>query len=259
MTRKKSKSRNFAFILYPESIPEDWEMKLQNIGVPMAVSPLHDKDEMSKKDLTDEQKKAVASGQKFMKKGHYHVLYVANNPVTTESIRNKIKRALGDQSLSNVQIVDNMEYYYDYLTHESKDAIAKGKHVYSKKDIKLINGFDIARFRTMSEDEKKELKDKLIGIVIEQNIPNAIELDEHVREYPVQKGAAEEEEYYELDDVRRVIGENASMFRIWFDGVYQKQKRAKSEFDEKRIKRLEKCIFGEMTKYVDSESGEILE
>lgn len=32
------------FLLYPESIPEDWELRLESIGVPMAISPLHDKD-----------------------------------------------------------------------------------------------------------------------------------------------------------------------------------------------------------------------
>ena len=40
----KDKARYFTFLLYPESIPEDWEMKLELIGVPIAVSPLHDKD-----------------------------------------------------------------------------------------------------------------------------------------------------------------------------------------------------------------------
>ncbi|WP_242515903.1 Rep family protein, partial [Listeria monocytogenes] len=40
----KEKSRYFTFLLYPESIPSDWKMKLELIGVPMAISPLHDKD-----------------------------------------------------------------------------------------------------------------------------------------------------------------------------------------------------------------------
>ena len=40
----KEKARYFTFLLYPDSIPEDWEMRLELIGVPIAVSPLHDKD-----------------------------------------------------------------------------------------------------------------------------------------------------------------------------------------------------------------------
>lgn len=40
----KDKARYFTFLLYPESIPEDWQMRLETVGVPMAISPLHDKD-----------------------------------------------------------------------------------------------------------------------------------------------------------------------------------------------------------------------
>lgn len=36
----KEKARYFTFLLYPESIPNDWELKLEMLGVPMAISPL---------------------------------------------------------------------------------------------------------------------------------------------------------------------------------------------------------------------------
>ena len=53
----KEKARYFTFLLYPESIPSDWELKLETLGVPIAVSPLHDKD------------KSNVEGQKY-KKAH---------------------------------------------------------------------------------------------------------------------------------------------------------------------------------------------
>ncbi|MBS7345752.1 MAG: replication protein RepB, partial [Caryophanon sp.] len=42
----KEKSRNFTFLLYPDGdgFPSDWEERLEKIGVPIAISPLHDKD-----------------------------------------------------------------------------------------------------------------------------------------------------------------------------------------------------------------------
>ncbi len=40
----KEKARYFTFLLYPESIPQDWQTKLETLGVPIAISPLHDKD-----------------------------------------------------------------------------------------------------------------------------------------------------------------------------------------------------------------------
>ena len=74
-----------------------------------------------------------------LKKPHYHLIYVAKNPVTAESVRLKIKRALGNQSISHVEIVrTSMENTYLYLTHESKDAIEKKKNMCMIKRISSI-------------------------------------------------------------------------------------------------------------------------
>src|SRR5699024_467752 len=127
----EDKSRYFTFLLYPESIPEDWLLKLELVGLPMAISPLHDKDKKDGK-------------EKGLKKPHYHVIYIAKNPVTASSVRKRIQRSLGNQSVTMVQIIKTtVENTYLYLTHESKDAIAEKKYLYDKKDIKLINNFDI--------------------------------------------------------------------------------------------------------------------
>ena len=141
----KEKARYFTFLLYPESTPQDWQTKLEALGVPIAISPLHDKDLSS------------VEGQKY-KKAHYHVIYISKNPVTAESVRLKIKRALGDKSVAKVQIVvQSMENMYLYLTHESKDAIAKNKHKYSKHDITLLNNFDIDRYITLDAEDKDDM------------------------------------------------------------------------------------------------------
>ena len=47
--RKYTKARDFSCILYPESIPKNWEERLAKLGVAMAVSPLHDKDKSTVK------------------------------------------------------------------------------------------------------------------------------------------------------------------------------------------------------------------
>ena len=84
---QKKRRDTSLFLLYPESIPQDWQTKLETLGVPIAISPLHDKDLSS------------VEGQKY-KKAHYHVIYISKNPVTAESVRLKIKRALGDKSVA---------------------------------------------------------------------------------------------------------------------------------------------------------------
>ena len=42
---QKTNQDTSPFLLYPESIPEDWKSKLELIGVPIAISPFHDMDE----------------------------------------------------------------------------------------------------------------------------------------------------------------------------------------------------------------------
>ena len=39
-SKKVIKKRNWAFIVYPESIKEDWIGELQLTGLPFAISPL---------------------------------------------------------------------------------------------------------------------------------------------------------------------------------------------------------------------------
>lgn len=199
----KEKSRYFTFLLYPESIPSDWKMKLELIGVPMAISPLHDKD------------LSTVDGQQY-KKPHYHVIYVAKNPVTADSVRKKIKATLGDSSVAKVQtVVHSMENMYLYLTHESKDAIAKNKHKYDKKDIGLINNFDVDRYVTLDESEKKELRQTLLELVDTYNIVNIIELSAFIKQRGNEFGING------MKYVNEVISSSAGIFRLYFDANYQ--------------------------------------
>ena len=167
----KDKARYFTFLLYPESIPNDWEMRLESIGVPIAISPLHDKD------------KSDVEGQEY-KKAHYHVIYVAKNPVTADSVRFKIKGLLGDKSVALVKIiVTSIENMYLYLTHESKDALAKSKYKYSRKDIKLINNFDIDRYITLDVEDKDDMLNEVCDLIDEHDLANMRELRRFVRNH----------------------------------------------------------------------------
>lgn len=215
----KEKSRYFTFLLYPDSIPVDWEMKLEAIGVPMAVSPLHDRD------------KSTVEGQQY-KKAHYHVIYVAKNPVTADSVRWKIKQTLGDKSLAKVQIVvQSLESMYLYLTHESKDAVAKNKHKYSKKDIKLINNFDIDRYITLDVEDKDEMLNDVCDMIDEHDLANMRELRRFVKTHGAEYGLPS------MKIINSVLRSHTGLVRLYFDAVYQERKYGSS---------------------VDKETGEIL-
>lgn len=210
----KDKSRYFTFLLYPDSIPEDWEMKLETIGVPIAISPLHDKD-LSK-----------VEGQLY-KKGHFHVIYVAKNPVTAESVRLKIKRVLGENSLAKVQIVvKSMENMYLYLTHESKDAIAKNKVKYSKNNIKLINNFDIDRYISLDVEDKDDMLNKVCDLVDEYDLANMRELRRFVKIHGTEYGLPS------MKVINSVLRSHTGLLRLYFDAVYQERRYGKNEMEE---------------------------
>lgn len=210
----KDKSRYFTFLLYPDSIPEDWEMKLESIGVPIAISPIHDKD------LSD------MEGQKY-KKAHYHVIYVAKNPVTADSVRKRMQRALGSRSVSMVQIViQSMENIYLYLTHESKDAIAKKKHVYDKKDIKLLNNFDIDRYITLDVEDKDDMLNEVCDMIDDHDLANMRELRRFVRVHGVKYNLPS------MKIINSVLRSHTGLIRLYFDAVYQERKYGRTDYDK---------------------------
>lgn len=217
----KDKARYFTFLLYPESIPSDWEMQLELMGVPMAISPLHDKD------------KSSVEGQEY-KKEHYHVIYVAANPVTADSVRKRIQRTLGSESVAKVQFVkQSMENIYLYLTHESKDAIAKNKYKYNKTDIKLLNNFDIDRYITLDVEDKDDMLNHVCDLIDEHGLANIRELRRFIKEHGTE---------YDLPSMKiinSVLRSHTGLIRLYFDAVYQERKYKRS--------------------YIDSDTGEILD
>lgn len=217
MKKQITKVRSLAFILYPESLPFDWKIRLTTLNVPMAISPLHDRDEKKDSKTWDDNNDLIINGKHY-KKRHYHILYCAHNPVTMESVRLKVKRVLGENTISHVEIVDSVEHYYKYLTHESSDAIAKHKHVYDSKDISYISNFDINRYITLDESQKKDAMNALLRAVLEHRIANIFDLNDFIVEHGVEIGIKN------MDVANEVIKGNTGLFRLYFDGAYQRNR-----------------------------------
>lgn len=141
------KKRNWAFVLYPESAPEDWREKLQLAGLPFAVSPLHDKD-------------TNPDGE--IKKAHYHVILVYGNPTTYENV----KRLTDSLSQPIPQPLEQVRGYYRYFTHKDNPE----KFQYSESDIQRFNGFDIRDFLELSFSEVSEIKRQIQYFIVQQDI-----------------------------------------------------------------------------------------
>lgn len=139
---KNVKKRNWAFVLYPESAPEDWRDHLQKTGLQCAISPLHDQDV----DPNGEPKKA-----------HYHIILVYSGPTSF----NVVKGLCDTLKQPIPQPLEQVRGYYRYLTHKDNPEKAQ----YSDSDIETINGFNICDFVEMTKSEVVAFKKKLQQLI----------------------------------------------------------------------------------------------
>lgn len=258
MSSKKDieKTRYFAFLIYPDSVPEGWIGKLEMLGKPIAISPLHDKDTKKMKPMTDDKiaeearkraeqeyygmddsmDKLIAISKRTnelipevmadiargfsVKKPHYHVIYIAENAVTSDSVRRKLKRILGENAVSMVKFVENVENYYLYLTHESKDAIEKHKTKYDKKDITLLNDFKVERYIRLDREKRQDCFVEISRIIRNNKIMTLIELVEYLESHKDEVSVKSESQLYS------VVAEKQGILRMLFDSIYHIKKRS---------------------------------
>ena len=72
MATKNVKKRNWAFVLYPESAPENWRELLQQTGLQCVISTLHDKD---------------LDPDGNPKKAHHHIILVYSGPTSFNVVK----------------------------------------------------------------------------------------------------------------------------------------------------------------------------
>ena len=110
-----TKSRTFAFIVYPESAPTLWIDNLKAQHIRCAVSPLHDKDIHEK----DNPKTGAKKGDP--KKPHYHVLLDFDSVKSLSQVADIYQKVLElSEKPDNavIEMVKSTNGYYRYLTHK---------------------------------------------------------------------------------------------------------------------------------------------
>lgn len=147
--KARARYRNFCFLIYPDSAPKNFIEILEDVHVPMCISPLHDKD--TQPDGTP-------------KKPHYHVLIMYDGVHTYDQFREVADLVNGvypkAEDLKNPDMVYNFFYrkqwvvsdvggYARYLCHLDNDDKAK----YSVEDVKSLNGADYYNIVTVTSDK----------------------------------------------------------------------------------------------------------
>lgn len=143
----KVKKRYWAFVAYPDSVPEDWRDRLRETGLQCAVSPLHDKD---------------IDPDGNPKKPHWHVILAYDGPTTYNNVK-----TLTDSLNSPIpQPLAQIRGYYRYLTHKDNP----DKYQYDERDIITINGFAISDFCEITKSEVMATKRKLQQLILDMDV-----------------------------------------------------------------------------------------
>ena len=113
--RAGKRTRNWAFLVYPESAAPDWQEKLAERCIPAFISPLHDQDTWSEYDEADNPEHKAGTP----KKPHYHVMLMCS-------------------SVKNQEQIEDVPAYARYLCHmDSRD-----KAHYQVDDVVQLSGAD---------------------------------------------------------------------------------------------------------------------
>ncbi len=125
------KGRNWAFVMYPESMPENWYELLEGTGLPFAISPLHDKD-------------INPTGEP--KKPHYHVICQYGNTTTQKNVRENVCDLVNATIPIKLESIKGMYRYHLHLDNPEK-------YQYDDRDRKFINGFDVSSVDALTKTE----------------------------------------------------------------------------------------------------------
>lgn len=116
---KENRKRNWAFVVYPDSAPEDWREKLRGLLVPGFISPLHDSD-------------ANPDGEP--KKPHWHVVLTFKGLKSFEQVKE-----ITDGLNATIPIeCKDVRAYARYLCHMDNPEKAQ----YCPADVECLGGTD---------------------------------------------------------------------------------------------------------------------
>lgn len=142
------RGRSWAFILYPESMPSNYEDIITELGLPVAMSPLHDRDI----DPTGEPKKA-----------HYHCIVYYENPTTYKNVYENVCVPLNATIPKKLESMRGMFRYHLHLDNPEK-------FQYDDRDRKFFNGFDVNHVSSLTATEEFKFLKELLTFIRDNNI-----------------------------------------------------------------------------------------
>lgn len=148
-----NRTRNWVFIVYPESAPENWRTVLDETTVEWCESPLHDKD------TNDDGSK---------KKDHIHVLMMYESVKTYEQVR-EVTQLINAANPQRCLSKKGSVRYFAHLDNPEK-------YQYNLTDIVSHNGFDVSEVLKPSNTERYYILKKMLQYIRDNKVMDYCDL-----------------------------------------------------------------------------------
>jgi hypothetical protein len=158
-TRKDERVRNWSFVVYPESAPENWQQMLDDMNLQWIVSPLHDK---------------CVNEDGTPKKHHWHVALIFEGNKSFE----QIKEITDSLNAPIPQKVNSMIGIVRYMAHMDNPEKAQ----YSQHEIKGHGGADVAKYLAITATSRYAAIGQMIDFINERKITEFYQLMLYAKE-----------------------------------------------------------------------------
>lgn len=155
---KDERTRNWTFVVYPESAPENWREVIDDLHVPWVESPLHDRD-------------VNPNGE--LKKPHWHVMIMFSSNKSYSQIR-EITMKLRSPNPQKVANAKGMVRYFAHMDNPEKCQ-------YKKTDIVTHAGAEISSYLSVTTAERYELINEMMEFIDSQGIVEMKSLLDYAR------------------------------------------------------------------------------
>lgn len=155
-----TKGRNWAFVVYPESLPQNYEDIIMQTGLPMCFSPLHDHD-------------VDPTGEK--KKPHFHVICYYENTTTFKNVKENVCDLLNGTIPIKLESMVGMYRYHLHLDNPDK-------YQYNDKLRTFYNGFDVSKVDSLTYTEVLKVVKSIQDLIIANHFLEYSDLMDYLKD-----------------------------------------------------------------------------
>lgn len=161
--KKDDRARTWAFVGYPESMPENWKSILDELMIPWACSPVHDSD--------------VNESTNEKKKPHRHFVLSFEGKKSYEQIK-EITDKLNATIPQRIRSIRGAVRYFLHLDNPEKFNYSS-----RKSEILFGGGFDLEDALKLSASETANILASIEDYILEKGVGEYVDLVYNVKKY----------------------------------------------------------------------------